>query len=102
MRSIGPPLKRVMNELGRAILAEMTTSPGLTAAIDQHVAAVREAVAGSDGRVDREHLVDYLLGIMDSTHQGHWMDTQFHVAHSWPSLRMAAVCWLAREHGYVT
>lgn len=90
-----------MNELGRAMLDEMKTSPGLTAAIDQHVAAVRDAVVGRDGRVDQENLVDYLLGIMDSTHDGSWADVQFRLAHSWPSLRMAAVCWLAREEGYL-
>lgn len=101
MRSLGPPLKRVMNELGRAILDEMRTSPLLTAAIDQHVAAVRDAVVGRDGRVEQERLVDYLLGIMDAALHGDWADTQFRVHHSWPHLRMAAVCWLAREHGYV-
>lgn len=91
-----------MNERGRAILAEMKTSPGLTAAIDQHVAAVRDAVAGRDARIEREQLVDYLLGIMDSTHEGEWPDTQFRLPYSWPRLRMTAVCWLARELGYLT
>lgn len=101
VRFMGSPLTRVMNELGREVLGGMTISPGLTAAIDQHAAAVRDAVSGRGGRVDREVLVDYLLGILDSTYGGEWADTQFQLGYSWPTLRMAAVCWLARQQGYV-
>lgn len=96
------PLTQVMNDLGRNILEEMKTNPSLTAAVDQHVAAIRDAVADRDGRIARKPLLGYLLGILDVIRDGTWADTQFPVSQSWPSLRLAAVCWLAREHGHLS
>ncbi|WP_406061142.1 DUF6401 family natural product biosynthesis protein [Streptomyces sp. NBC_01077] len=81
-------------------LSEMTSEPGLAAAVDQHAAAVRDALIpvqrGSRGRsVRREELADYVLGFTDWLTEVDWTAP---VGHDFATLRLTAVCWLIREH----
>ncbi|WP_211212805.1 DUF6401 family natural product biosynthesis protein [Nonomuraea coxensis] len=87
------PLRWLMNTLGTSQLARMGAEPGLVAAVDQHAAELREAIP-----LDRETLGDYLLGFLDELRHRGWMFTGEQDA---PSLRLTAVCWLAREHGFL-
>lgn len=75
-------------------LSELAFEPGLVAAVDQHAAAVRDAVGGLHGL--RATLADYVLGFTDALRQMGWDEP---VGHDFASLRLTAVCWLIREHG---
>ncbi|MGW7287768.1 DUF6401 family natural product biosynthesis protein [Streptomyces sp. NPDC054847] len=88
-------------------LSEFSFEPGLVAAVDQHAAAVRDAlmplVPGprrapreeSAGMVRREDLADYVLGFTDWLAEIDWSEP---VGYDFATLRLTAVCWLIREH----
>ncbi|GGZ52717.1 hypothetical protein GCM10010387_53560 [Streptomyces inusitatus] len=94
-------------------LTEFAFEPGLVAAVDQHAAAVRDALipaprrggpgvtltttAGAAGStpVRREDLADYVLGFTDWLAETEWIEP---VGHDFATLRLTAVCWLVREH----
>ncbi|MEU2242899.1 DUF6401 family natural product biosynthesis protein [Streptomyces sp. NPDC018338] len=81
-------------------LAEVTSEPGLAAAVDQHAAAVCDALVpgqrGPEGRtVRREELADYVLGFTDGISEAEWTEP---AGHDFVTLRLTAVCWLIREH----
>ncbi|MFB6529480.1 MULTISPECIES: DUF6401 family natural product biosynthesis protein [unclassified Streptomyces] len=83
-------------------LSETTSEPGLAAAVDQHAAAVRDALVpaqrGPRGRtVRREELADYVLGFTDWL-TGTGADWTEPVGHDFATLRLTAVCWLIREY----
>ncbi|MGI5288931.1 DUF6401 family natural product biosynthesis protein [Nonomuraea polychroma] len=84
-----------MNALGDAQLARMGSDPGLVAAVDQHAAVLRDAIP-----LDRETLGDYLLGFLDELRQRGWAFTGEHAEPA--ALRLTAVCWLARERGFLS
>ncbi|MFC4012628.1 DUF6401 family natural product biosynthesis protein [Nonomuraea purpurea] len=87
------PLRWLMGSLGESQLARMDADPGLVAAVDQHVAVLRDAIP-----LDRETLVDYLLGFLDELRHRGWV---FSGESDAPALRLTAVCWLARELGFL-
>ncbi|MER7955947.1 DUF6401 family natural product biosynthesis protein [Streptomyces sp. NPDC096030] len=87
-------------------LAEFAFEPGLVAAVDQHAAAVCDALVPAPRRPDatvpalrrtvrREDLADYVLGFTDSLSEADWTEP---VGHDFATLRLTAVCWLIREH----
>ncbi|MEU1719326.1 DUF6401 family natural product biosynthesis protein [Actinomadura sp. ATCC 39365] len=87
------PLRWLMDTLGHAQLARMESEPALVAAVDQHAALLRDAIP-----LDRETLGDYLLGFLDELRHRGWI---FSGDHDAPALRLTAVCWLAREQGFL-
>ncbi|HLU75549.1 MAG TPA: DUF6401 family natural product biosynthesis protein [Nonomuraea sp.] len=88
------PLQWVMDALGRDQLDRMATDPGMTAAVDQHAAVLRDTIP-----IDREILGDYVLGFVDELRERGWtFTTPFDPA----ALRLTAACWLARRHGFLT
>ncbi|MEU8524403.1 MULTISPECIES: DUF6401 family natural product biosynthesis protein [Streptomyces] len=87
-------------------LSEFSFEPGLVAAVDQHAAAVRDALVVPaqrrpsdvpDGRssVRREDLSDYVLGFTDRLSAVDWVEP---VGHDFATLRLTAICWLIREY----
>ncbi|MFD3332879.1 DUF6401 family natural product biosynthesis protein [Streptomyces sp. NPDC058700] len=80
-------------------LSEFTFEPGLVAAVDQHAAAVCDALVpgqrGPEGRTVRRELADYVLGFTDWLTEVDWTEP---VGHDFATLRLTAVCWLIREH----
>jgi hypothetical protein len=85
--------------LGRAGLAAARSRPGLLAAVDQHAAAVRDALADREGRVARTSLAAYADGVSDTATQHGWDSSappggDWSRA-SWPVVRLLAVCLLA-------
>ncbi|MFB7864002.1 DUF6401 family natural product biosynthesis protein [Streptomyces sp. NPDC056069] len=81
-------------------LSEFSFEPGLVAAVDQHAAAVCDALLaarrGPQARtVHREELADYVLGFTDRLTESDWVEP---VGHDFATLRLTAVCWLIREH----
>ncbi|HZG05933.1 MAG TPA: DUF6401 family natural product biosynthesis protein [Streptomyces sp.] len=69
----------------------LARKPGLLAAVDQHAAALRDAVP-----LTRQHLTDYLLGFLDELHANGWHP---HHPEPFPALRLLAVCHLADRLG---
>jgi hypothetical protein len=92
-------LEQWSDRLGRAGMAAMRAEPGLRAAVDQHVAQIRDAVADRRGRVHPAALAAYADGVADTvtakgwsareTADGGWRNA------SWPSVHLLAVCVLA-------
>ncbi|MFI1868907.1 DUF6401 family natural product biosynthesis protein [Streptomyces jumonjinensis] len=94
-------------------LSEFSFDPGLIAAVDQHAAAVRDALLPEPRRgevsglgdggprglrfapVRRADLADYVLGFTDWLAETEWIEP---VGHDFATLRLTAVCWLIREH----
>ncbi|MEU0371982.1 DUF6401 family natural product biosynthesis protein [Streptomyces sp. NPDC006283] len=91
-------------------LVEFSFEPGLVAAVDQHAAAVRDALVphvpaprrpGQAGGpqapevLRREDLADYVLGFTDRLSEIDWSEP---VGYDFATLRLTAVCWLIREH----
>ncbi|MFC8275071.1 DUF6401 family natural product biosynthesis protein [Streptomyces sp. NPDC057271] len=87
-------------------LSEFAFEPGLVAAVDQHAAAVCDALIPAPRRphetaltrrrvVRREDLAEYVLGFTDSLSEADWTEP---VGHDFATLRLTAVCWLIREH----
>jgi hypothetical protein len=88
-----PPLAAVADEFGRR-LAELAFEPGLVAAVDQHSAAVRDAVHGHDSL--HEALTDYVLGFTDALRELGW---RAHEGYDFATLRLTAVCHFMRAYG---
>ncbi|MEU7025272.1 DUF6401 family natural product biosynthesis protein [Streptomyces sp. NPDC015232] len=81
-------------------LSEFGFEPGLVAAVDQHAAAVCDALIPAQRgprprTVRREELADYVLGFTDWLTEVDWVEP---VGHDFATLRLTAVCWLIREH----
>ncbi|MBW8481963.1 DUF6401 family natural product biosynthesis protein [Actinomadura parmotrematis] len=80
----------LVRDIGDAGVAEMALTPGLAAAVDQHVADLRALLpdAGEDA------LMGYLGTFAeDAFHRGWWPgDTR-----DWEFVRIVAVCWMLRE-----
>lgn len=87
------PLRWVMETVGARQLALLPEHPGLLAAVDQHVAALREAI-----EVNEETLGDYLLGFVDELRERNWTFTG---EPDFATLRLTAICLLARELGHL-
>lgn len=79
----------LIRDIGEAGVAQMASLPGLAAAVDQHVAAVRDAVESSG-----ESLLDYLHGFTDSAFERGWWPRD---THDWEFVRVVAVCWMMRQ-----
>nr|WP_312886778.1 DUF6401 family natural product biosynthesis protein [Actinocrinis puniceicyclus] len=92
-RAGSSPLAAVAQRFGRR-LPELAFEPGLVAAIDQHSAAIRDAVQGYPSL--REALTDYVLGFTDALREIGWFA---HEGYDFATLRLTAICHFMREHG---
>lgn len=84
--------------------AEFAFEPGFTAAVDQHVAELRDRLeVRSAGLVppapDAELLTDYALGFLDALSENGWREP---VGHDYAVCRLTAITWLVRRHGLAT
>ncbi|WP_433331508.1 DUF6401 family natural product biosynthesis protein [Spirillospora sp. CA-294931] len=80
----------LVRDIGDAGVAEMSFSPALAAAVDQHAAAVRDLVE----TLDEDALMRYLRGFAeDAFRKGWWPgDTR-----DWEFVRIVTVCWMMRQ-----
>jgi hypothetical protein len=79
--------------------AEFAFEPGFLAAVDQHVAVVRERLHATGPELelrplDREMLADYALGFTDALAETGWSEP---VGHDFAVCRLTAICWLAHR-----
>jgi hypothetical protein len=96
-------LNRLHEELGAAGLTAAAALPGLSALLDQHAAAVRDAttlgIEGSAAIAGLAMLASYGHGVLSDAHEHGWQppaDLGAWCAADWTSLRLAAVCALAQ------
>ncbi|QEV19295.1 MULTISPECIES: DUF6401 family natural product biosynthesis protein [Streptomyces] len=80
--------------------AEFAFEAAFTAAVDQHVAHLRDRLAaGSPGLVPRapdpDALTDYALGFLDALAESDWREP---VGHDYAVCRLTAISWLVRRH----
>ncbi|MEU6661530.1 DUF6401 family natural product biosynthesis protein [Streptomyces sp. NPDC046821] len=81
--------------------AEFAFEPGFTAAVDQHVAELRDKLAAGGGDTllprapDPEILSDYALGFLDALSENGWREP---VGHDYAVCRLTAISWLVRRH----
>ena len=96
-------LDELMARVGVDGLVAALRSPGLLAAVDQHAAAVREALVARYGTVDAAGLVGYARSVAAAAYRmgrplpdpaGHSGDVDWSRA-GWHLLRLVAVCALA-------
>lgn len=95
----GSPMRGVLRQLGSSVLADMPAYPALVAAVDQHAAAVRESIRAAGEKVGGGTLARYLEGFVDGARAGGWEPAEPVSGYDWETLRLAAICWMAREHG---
>ncbi|NVI86240.1 DUF6401 family natural product biosynthesis protein [Actinomadura sp. BRA 177] len=80
----------LVRDIGEVGVAEMAGSPGLAAAVDQHVATLRDEL----GAPGEERLMAYLHGFAeDAFNRGWWPDDP----RDWRFVRIVAVCWMMRD-----
>ncbi|MCY9785646.1 DUF6401 family natural product biosynthesis protein [Nocardiopsis sp. EMB25] len=73
--------------------------PGMGAELDQHAAEVCDAITSSGGRLTARSLGTYLHGFIDGCLEQGW-DSEA-VEYDWETLRILAICRLAKERGFV-
>ncbi|WP_314409826.1 DUF6401 family natural product biosynthesis protein [Streptomyces kroppenstedtii] len=83
--------------------AEFAFEPAFTAAVDQHVAELRDRLtAAGPGLVplapDREILTDYALGFLDGLAETDWREP---VGHDYAVCRLTAITWLVHHHALI-
>ncbi|WP_317135524.1 DUF6401 family natural product biosynthesis protein [Streptomyces thermolilacinus] len=81
-------------------LAEFAFEPGFVAAVDQHVAALRERIGAVGpelvpGPPDEEALSDYALGFLDALAETGWDEPP---GYDFAVCRLTAICWLIRRY----
>ncbi|GAA0737305.1 hypothetical protein Drose_35380 [Dactylosporangium roseum] len=98
-------LNGLMTWLGEAGLHAAASSAGLRAAVDQHAAAVRDALGDPERGPSVVALAGYATGVRDTLIEAEWQlppvaELDWAKA-EWPTLRLVAVCALARSAGYL-
>jgi hypothetical protein len=96
-------LAGLMDRLGEAGLGIAGRSLGLLADLDQHAASVRNALGDPEDGPNAVSLAGYAIGVRDALVEADWdmPDDVDWSAPQWPTVRLLAVCSLARRHGYV-
>jgi len=98
-------LSGLMTWLGSAGAAAAAAIPGLLAELDQHRAAVIDALCVDGRPLGPIGLAGYAAGVQDAAVTDGWQlpapgaDLDWSRA-QWPVVRLVAVCSLARESGY--
>lgn len=80
----------IVRDIGEAGVAEMAGSPGLAAAVDQHVASLRDEL----GHPGEKELMGYLRRFAEDAFKRGWWPED---VHDWEFVRIVAVCWMMRR-----
>jgi hypothetical protein len=92
----------LLNRFGRAGLATAALRPGLAAAIDQHTAAIRDALFGDFRPITPDALAGYAQGIREYAAERGWTMPATPVDWrrcDWVLVRLLAVCAIADHPG---
>ncbi|MFJ2608782.1 DUF6401 family natural product biosynthesis protein [Streptomyces sp. NPDC091279] len=93
------PLGKISHTYGPRF-AEFAFEPAFVAAVDQHVAELRDRLAANHPGLiprppHREDLVDYALGFLDALDETDWREP---VGHDYAVCRLTAITWLVTRH----
>jgi hypothetical protein len=98
-------LNGLMIWLGEPGLNAAARSAGLMALIDQHAASVRDALGDPADGPSAVSLAGYAAGVRDALIETKWrlspVSEQDWSVPEWPTIRLLAICSLARSHRYV-
>ena len=94
-------LNGLMIWLGEPGLAAAGQRAGLMALIDQHAAAVRDALGDPSDGLSAVSLAGYAVTVQATTANGTAVADQDWSRPEWPTVRLLAICSVARSHGYV-
>ena len=98
-------LNGLMIWLGEPGLDAAARSAGLMALIDQHAASVRDALGDPADGPSAVSLAGYASGVRDALIETDWrvpqVADQDWSAPEWPTVRLLAICCLARTYGHV-
>jgi len=100
-------LAQWLRRVGEPGFAAMAGNPALVARVDQHAAAVRDALAGRHGLITATDLAAYADGVCDTAAKRGWRlapaygDAAWAQA-QWPLVRLLAVCLIARDRAMPT
>jgi len=89
------PLRRLASQVARAGQAAMARRPGLVAAVDQHMAAVRDMLATDERGVHHSAVLDYLRGFLEGARERGWYPA-VGVFDEWEDIRLLACCRMAQ------
>lgn len=95
----GGSLSRLSQEFGTFGPLSAQPEPWLTAELDQHAAAVRDSVTSGGGLLGRRSLAEYLHGFIEGCRERGWHSSND--GYDWETLRLLAICRLARDRGFV-
>ena len=97
-------LNGLMVWLGQTGLNASTLLPALAAQVDQHAAAVRDALGDPEAGPSPVSLAAYATGLRDALIESNWqlapLDEMDWDLAEWPAVRLVAICAIARDHGY--
>lgn len=98
-------LNGLMIWLGEPGLAAAGQRAGLMALIDQHAAVIRDSLGDPGDGISAVSLAGYASGVRDALIEADWrlpaVTDQDWSKPEWPTLRLLAICSLARTRGYV-
>ncbi|MCT9934626.1 DUF6401 family natural product biosynthesis protein [Planotetraspora sp. A-T 1434] len=83
---------RIRSEFAQWVLDLRAQHPGIGASLDQHAAAVRQAIRALGERVSPVSLLAYLIGYWDGAHEKGWRAPQPGQPLDFAALRLSAVC----------
>jgi hypothetical protein len=96
-------LSRLRDGVATTGTGAMRACSGLLAEVDQHAAAVRDALIEVSGKVSVIGLAAYADGVSDAAARNGWQlpEAPEWASPSWPQLRLLAVCVLAETAGLI-
>ncbi|WP_285731451.1 DUF6401 family natural product biosynthesis protein [Nocardiopsis sp. ATB16-24] len=97
--SVRHPLAGLTRDFHRIGPLSGPIEPWLCAELDQHAAEVREGIAASGSGFNARSLGTYLHGFLDGCLEQGWDSDA--VEYDWETIRVLAICRLAKEHGFV-
>ncbi|MEV2274123.1 DUF6401 family natural product biosynthesis protein [Nocardiopsis sp. NPDC049922] len=97
--SLRHPLAGLTRDFHKIGPLDADVEPGMAAELDQHAAEVCAAITSSGRALSARSLGTYLHGFLDGCLERGW-DSEA-VEYDWETLRVLAICRLAKERGFV-
>ncbi|MFI6290943.1 DUF6401 family natural product biosynthesis protein [Nonomuraea sp. NPDC050790] len=85
-------VERVRSEFAQWVLDLRAEHPGVGALLDQHMAAVRQAITSAGEQLSPPALIGYLIGFWDGAREVGWRPRPPGGPLDFATLRMSAVC----------
>jgi len=97
--SVRHPLAGLTRDFHRIGPLDAPLEPWMGAELDQHAAEVSDGITGTGSELNARTLGTYLHGFLDGCLERGW-DSETS-DYDWETLRVLAICRLAKERGFV-